>query len=203
MKIQYLLFAIILSACSAPVTEFPDEPVGQGNRSVYRIRSHDQLQITFVGEPNYDQSVAVDAAGFIDLGYLKTALAVSRIRASGRTPSQLMAAINTLAEKNKVLNNPRCQVLVTEANERTFVVLGQVGEPGRIAFPNGQSPKITIQEAIALADGHTRLANPKRIKVTRKGRVYQVNLMEILDGKISREFYIVPGDLIFVPERLF
>ncbi len=64
-----------------------------------------------------------------------------------------------------------------------------------------------IVQAITLAGGFTRVAKLDSIRVIRnsegKEEQFQVNVASYLDNKSGTEFKLIPGDIVFVPERVF
>lgn len=80
----------------------------------------------------------------------------------------------------------------------SFVILGEVGSPGRI---NMGKEQITIYEAIALAGDVRSFGKRKEIKIVRPdGDGYKTFFVDITDNNIvgSDEYYIYPNDLIYV-----
>ena len=81
---------------------------------------------------------------------------------------------------------------------------GQVNSPGPLTFP--LDGNLTLLGAVAQARGFTRLANRKKVSITRtengRQRVFTLNAADIADGGAA-DFALRPGDSIFVPERLF
>lgn len=80
----------------------------------------------------------------------------------------------------------------------TFVILGEVGNPGRI---NMGKEQITIYEAVALAGDIRTFGKRSEIKIVRpQGDDYETFFVDITDNNIvgSDEYYIYPNDLIYV-----
>jgi polysaccharide export outer membrane protein len=80
----------------------------------------------------------------------------------------------------------------------SFVILGEVGKPGRIDMGKEQ---ITIYEAIALAGDVRSFGKRKEIKIVRpEGDSYKTFFVDITDNNIvgSDEYYVYPNDLIYV-----
>ena len=81
-------------------------------------------------------------------------------------------------------------------------VLGEVGKPGGFLIEN--SDRLTILQAVALAQGTTRTASLDRTKLIRKtnGNVArsetQIPLKKILADK-SEDQFLADGDILFVP----
>lgn len=208
---QYLIRSVLL-ACAAgllagcatgPVVqpESPDVPAAMRSAQ-YKIQPGDLLTLTFAGEPDYNQQVRVDWDGRISLAYL-THGGRSEMQAAGLTVSALAGNITAYAKDNQVLVNPKVQVLVADYSGQTFVLLGQVSQPGRYGFPRGQQPRLGLLDAIALGGGYTRLARQSEILVKRGTKVYKVDLRRLATESGVPGFVIVPGDVITVTERLF
>jgi protein involved in polysaccharide export with SLBB domain len=103
------------------------------------------------------------------------------------------------------LVNPQVSVIVVKYSERSVNVLGQVGKPDRIPFP--QEKGLTIIEAIALAGGPTRLADLRRVKLTRKfedgtSLVEEVDVSAMMNKGGRGAVQLRTGDVIYVPERI-
>ena len=168
----------------------------------YIIQPGDLLLISVSGEPDFNQQVRVDWNGQINLPYL-TGRGRSEIRASGLNASELAERITQFAQHSNVLNNPRIQVLITEYANQMFVVLGQVNQPGRYAFPRGVPPRMDLEDAIGTGGGYTRLARESLILVKRGTQVYKVDLRRMTTRSGEPRFIVLPGDVITVTERLF
>ncbi len=128
---------------------------------------------------------------------------IGGVKIGGKTVDQAAKLIRDLLDKDYLVN-PQISLTVVEYVKRRFTVLGQVQKPGSYEIPNEES--ITLLEAIAMAGGYTRLANPGRITITRSfgGRKISINA----DGKAlakarTQSFEIQPDDTITVDERIF
>jgi polysaccharide export outer membrane protein len=93
-------------------------------------------------------------------------------------------------------------VLVKEYNSKRISVFGQVENPGNFPY----TERMHIVQAISLAGGFTPLAEKNETVVSRRvdGRERRVRVAveAIGEGRITN-FYLRPGDIIFVPERTF
>ncbi len=176
----------------------PGLPSGHG----YAIQPGDLLLISVAGEPDFNQQVRVDWNGRINLPYL-TGQGRAEIEAAGLSSSSLAERITEFAQRSTVLVNPRIQVLVMEYSNQMFVLLGQVNQPGRYAFPHGQPPRMDLEEAIGTGGGYTRLARQSLILVKRGPRIYKVDLRKLTMKPNEPRFIVLPGDVITVTERLF
>lgn len=103
------------------------------------------------------------------------------------------------------LVNPQVSVIVVKYSERSVNVLGQVGKPDRVPFP--QEKSLTIIEAIALAGGPTRLADLRRVKLTRKlddgsSLVEEIDVSAMMNKGGRGSVQLRTGDVVYVPERI-
>ena len=200
--------ALVAAGCSTHDNRQPESPsrkVSAGpslRNSQYKLQPGDLLTLTFAGEPDYNQQVRVDWDGRISLAYLAHG-GHSEMQAAGLTVSALASRITVYAKENEVLVNPKVQVLVAEYSGQAFVLLGQVNQPGRYAFPRGQQPRLELLDAIALGGGYTRLARQSEVLVKRGAKVYKVDLRKLATESGTPGFTVLPGDVITVSERLF
>ena len=198
-----LLFAGCDTVSSPPPPSAAQEKLeARSGAEGYSIQPGDLLLISIAGEPDFNQQVRVDWNGRINLPYI-TGRGRSEIQAAGLSSSGLAERITEFAQHNSVLLNPRVQVLVTEYSNQMFVVLGQVNQPGRYAFPRGVPPRMDLEDAIGTGGGYTRLARQSNILVKRGPNVYRVDLRKLTMHPGEPRFIVLPGDVITVTERLF
>jgi polysaccharide export outer membrane protein len=128
---------------------------------------------------------------------------VGLVRLAGQTIRE--AATTLERELREYLVKPQVSVTIVQYTKRKITILGQVNRPGTYEMPDETS--VNIVEAIGMAGGYTRIANPKKITIKRTidGRDQTIRL----DGKGQGEgnsterMEILPGDTITVGERIF
>jgi polysaccharide export outer membrane protein len=130
---------------------------------------------------------------------------VNTIDLRGRTARQAEDAIRSAYDRDYLVN-PQVSVIVVKYAERSVNVVGQVNNAGRVLFP--QEKGLTIVEAIALAGGQTRLADLKKVRLTRKSADGETLVEEIdVDALMKRggrdAVQLQRDDVLFVPERAF
>jgi len=134
---------------------------------------------------------------------------IGTISLKGKTVRQAEEMIRELYDRDYLVN-PQVTVIVIKYSERSVNVLGAVNSAGRIPFPNERG--LTILDAISLAGGHSRLADLRKVKLTRNPpngapSTTEINVDEIMKGDSRAAAALaVPlekGDVIFVPERIF
>lgn len=128
---------------------------------------------------------------------------IGTISLRGKTVRQAEELIRALYDKDYLVN-PTVIVTVLKYSDRSVNVTGSVNEAGRYQFP--QERGLTIQDAITLAGGHNRLADLKRVKLTRKtsdgnSETKEVNVDAIIKGG-ARDVPLEPGDAVYIPERI-
>ena len=85
-------------------------------------------------------------------------------------------------------------------------VLGQVTKQGALPVPF-EYP-LTVSKAVAMSGGFTPYARHSRVRVTRRTsrgvQTFHVDVGAILVGsKLDNDIELLPGDMVYVPERIF
>ena len=150
----------------------------------YTLDAGDRIRITVFGEADLTNIYSVDKAGYIAFPL------IGSVAARGRTPKQIEAAI---AEKLRggYLRTPDVSAEVDRY--RPFFIMGEVSQSGQYSYV----PGMTVQNAVAIAGGFTGRALQENADITR-----QVN-GRVLSGRVPLSDPILPGDTIYVRERLF
>lgn len=173
-------------------------PASAGSTVDYVLQPQDVLRVQVFQEEDINRQgeVSISSESTITLPLIGT------ISLRGVTVRQAEEKIRALYDKD-FLVNPQVTVIVTKYSDRSVNIVGSVKSAGRVQFP--QERGLTIMEAISLAGGHDRLADLKRVKLTRKGETREINVDAIMKGN-SREAQeavtLEPGDVVFVPERI-
>jgi protein involved in polysaccharide export with SLBB domain len=90
----------------------------------------------------------------------------------------------------------------TAMSDRKVYVLGEIRDPGVYELQD----KVTVLEAIQLANSFTDRANRKQIIVIRGDKadptLYQININDVLNkGDLSKNLLLEDGDIVFVPRN--
>lgn len=146
---------------------------------------------------NLDLSMAIASAG----GLTQSADPAG-IEVVGADGGRRVFSLASLKANGGVQLKSGDRVVVAESrfSGKILTIRGQVRKPGPMRFP--VDGKLDLVTAIALAGDLTDLANQRKITVTRGEKVYTLDLREYTSDTSNR-FYLQPGDLINVPERLF
>src|SRR5262249_49970426 len=100
------------------------------------------------------------------------------------------------------IKKPSVSVRVTEYRSRRVSVFGQVRSPGTFPYTENMS----IVEVISKAGGFTAMARKNSVRVTRgsgPGAERSEGAGEEMGQGKAPNFLLRPGDVVFVPERVF
>ena len=167
----------------------------------YILQPQDILRVQVFQEDDINKQgeVSISQEHTIVLPLIKT------INLKGKTVRQAEELIRDLYNKD-FLVNPNVTVSVLKYAERSVNVIGQVNTAGRVPFP--PEGRLTIVDAITLAGGQNRLADLKRVKLTRKNAggdalTQEINVDILMKGGGGEAIQLEKGDVVFVPERTF
>lgn len=164
----------------------------------YVLQPSDLIRVIVFQEGDLQRDVRITQEGSVSLPLIGT------IELKNKSVHQAEDTIRQLYDRD-FLVNPQISITVLEYAQRTAQVIGAVNAPGAIAFPPEQ--KMGLMEAIARAGGFSRLAERRRVRLTRtladgKTENFTVNVDELIQGNSAEPWLLVKGDVIFVPERL-
>jgi polysaccharide export outer membrane protein len=129
---------------------------------------------------------------------------LGQVKVAGMSMDGAARHVHQLLE-NDYLVNPRVLITLVESVKPRFTILGQVQAPGMYELPEGEA--LSLLQAISLAGGYTRLANPARITLRRSvggGEIIkQFDGKALAKGRSPKPERIQAGDTIYVPERVF
>jgi polysaccharide export outer membrane protein len=177
-----LVLVLALSGCATY------KPVGDAFyaelKKPYVLDAGDRLRITVFGQSDLTNTYNVEKSGYIAFPLLGS------VQARGNTPKQLEGSIAKKL-KSKFLRDPDVSAEIDRY--RPFFIMGEVGSSGQYAYV----PGMTVQNAVAIAGGFSARAEQANSDVTR-----HVN-GNVMTGRVSIGDPILPGDTIYIRERLF
>lgn len=164
----------------------------------YQILPADILEISVFHEPDLKATLRVSNEGTI------TFPLIGVVEVGGLTPHGAAVALRDRLAKGYLVN-PQVSVTVMEFSKRRFTVLGEVQKPGSYDMPDQQA--VTVLQAIGMAGGYTRIANPSRVTLMRKTagkpETFELNAKRMASGNAESAFMVQPGDVITVAESRF
>jgi polysaccharide export outer membrane protein len=174
--------AAALTACSSyrPAPEAFHEALDQP----YRLGSGDRIRVTVFEQDGLTNTYNVDQSGYISLPL------VGAVAARGHTVRQLEGEIAAKLRAG-YLRDPDVSIEIDRY--RPIFVMGEVGAAGQYSYV----PGLTVQKSIATAGGFSPRANQQSVDVTRdvNGKVFT--------GTVAISDPLMPGDTVYVRERLF
>jgi len=169
----------------------------------YKLVIGDQLSFQIIEDEDDPVHLTVTDSGDLQIPY------IGRYPAVGKTCKELSLALKTELEKQYY---KQATVIVAvdlkpESRGKIYLV-GAIGAPGPQDISSQET--LTVSKAILRAGGFTGYADEKNVKVTRSAgggrgdeKTFIINVSEILEhGKSTDDMTLLPGDLIFVPERM-
>ncbi|MEG6509573.1 polysaccharide biosynthesis/export family protein [Methyloligella sp. 2.7D] len=152
--------------------------------ATYTLDAGDQVRVVVFGQENLSNVYAVDTSGYISMPL------IGQVHARGLTTRQLSSVI-TQRLGSRYIKNPKVSAEVQ--TYRPFFILGEVRTPGQYAYVNG----MTVETAVAIAQGYTERANERKFRLSRKFGGVQSTVM------VPPDYPVKPGDTIYVLERFF
>jgi len=174
--------------------------IGQINyKKEYKINPSELLQITVYQEPDLERTVRVTNDGYISFPL------IGKVMVAGLTVIEAESKIASLLGQDYIID-PQISIFVKEFQTEKVVIIGEVKTPGSYDLPQGRV--LTLLEAIALAGGFTKVASIDNIRIIRveggKQKYIPVRVSDITKGgDKSKDLILSPGDIIYIPERIF
>jgi polysaccharide export outer membrane protein len=164
----------------------------------YRLVTNDVIQIKVFQEADLDSVLRISKEGTV------TFPLIGAVQVGGKTPQDAALSIKALLAKDYLVN-PQVSLTVVEYAKQRFTVLGQVQRPGSYDLPDRDA--LTLIQAIGVAGGYTRIADPGKIVLKRtldgKESVLHLNAKKMAGGATASSFDVRAGDIITVGESIF
>lgn len=189
--------ALLIAGCSTP-ERLPPPPMQASGPDDYRLSINDLLDFRIFQEPDFDAVIRVSGDG--------TAIfpMIGRVHIADKTVGE---ATELLRQRymSGYLTNPQVNLTVRTYSRKLFTILGQVQRPG--TYPIEGSESVSLLQAIGMAGGYTRIANPSKVILKRREgqqeNVYEFNAKKMARTGADSTFRILPGDIITVSESIF
>jgi polysaccharide export outer membrane protein len=199
-RLNRLLALLVFGLLGQGAFAEEQQPVTAANASStdYILQPSDLIRVMVFQEPDLLREVRITQEYTITLPLIGT------IDVRNKTVRQAEEVIHDLYDKDYLVN-PQINLTVLEYTQRTVKVLGSVNQPGAIVFPPEQ--KMGLLEAIARAGGFSRIADRKRVKLSRtleggKTENYTINTDDMIQGTSGDQWLLTKGDVVFVSERI-
>jgi protein involved in polysaccharide export with SLBB domain len=192
-----LLYVLCASGCSqqpqARLADVSDTGSGAtlGPGDIVEVRVYDEKEMSGEYQVSPDGTINFPFLGVMMVG--------------GHDTKDVARAIESELAGQQILRQPYVAVMLKESNSKLISVLGAVAKPGTFQL----IPGMTAVQAISQAGGFTPLASKDDTVVSRRtstpgGKVerFRIAMTSISRGDAD-DFTLRPGDIIFVPERVF
>jgi len=160
------------------------------------LGSGDVFDVRVYGEKDLSNTYRVESDGTIDYPL------IGSVSVEGKTPGEVKVLLETMLIEGEFLKNPQVSILVKEYNSKKISVFGQVKKPGTFPYQDG----MTVVEAVSKAGGFTSMAKENNTTLIRVvdgvKKKFKLPVEAIGQGRASN-FVLRPGDIVFVPERIF
>lgn len=150
----------------------------------YRLGAGDRVRITVFEQEGLTNTYSVDQSGYLSLPL------VGLVPARGHSAQQLEGEIAAKLRQG-YLRDPDVSVEIDRY--RPIFVMGEVGAAGQYSYV----PGLTVQKAVAIAGGYSARANQGSVDITR-----DIN-GKVITGTVRTSDPLLPGDTVYVRERLF
>ena len=199
-------FETVRGADTVALTPVGAVPDSSTNKS-YVISVNDLLRFEVYKEPDLTTETRVDQDGTVSLPLVKT------VMVGGRSISEARDTVRLLYEKD-FLVAAHVNIFLVQSSKTNkepvkaklrFTILGQVKKPGNHEILEGE--KVSIVQAIAIAEGFTGVANQKSVTVLRtvngKTEKFELDVKQMMNDSKAKPFEIKPGDMIDVRQTVF
>jgi protein involved in polysaccharide export with SLBB domain len=188
MKLAYYILSLVLFT----------QLYASNTQAEHVLRANDLVLISVFQEPDLETKARITQDGSVQCPL------IGKVKATGKTVEQLSKSIEEMLRKD-YLTSPQVNVTLLEQAPRRFTVLGQVQRPGTYRIPEGES--IDLLQAIGMAGGYTRIANPRKVTIKRrvdnKDKVIEYNAREMANNQEVTRAEIFPSDIVTVNESFF
>jgi polysaccharide export outer membrane protein len=164
----------------------------------YRLAANDLLDVRVYDEPDLAAQVrlAGDGTAIFPL--------IGSVSLRGKTIPQATAILRERYMAGYLVN-PQVSLFIQAYAKRSFTVLGQVQKPGSYEIVGDEA--ISLLQAVGMAGGFTRIADPGNITVRRmdggQEQVTRFNGRRMAKGNPSPDCVVKPGDVITIGESIF
>ena len=164
----------------------------------YLLVPGDIVHVQVFQEPDLDREVRVSHEGAITLPL------IGRVVVHRRTLQQLEQELRELYAHD-FLVRPQINATVVKFQIRTVNVLGAVNAPQAVEYPPDKT--LNLIDAVSRAGGFSRLADRRRVRLTRTAEDGQVSNRVIDADQLLANDNATPcpvqaDDVIYVPERV-
>jgi polysaccharide export outer membrane protein len=188
-----LLGVLVAAACNPEPYDYSKEP--DPRKSEFVIGASDAIKITVWKNPELSTEATVRPDGTVTMPLL------GDIQAVGRTPTQLRDEVQRKLSQFVKDETATVTVALTSVSSYRFTVSGNFEHPGIFT----SKYYVQVAEAIAMAGGINKFANPHRLIIIRRDAATKVRRVPIDYDRVSsgehpeENLVLMAGDTLFAP----
>jgi polysaccharide export outer membrane protein len=166
----------------------------------YFISAGDVVNIEVYPASEFSKEVTVQPDGTIEIPLLGS------IKVSGMRVSELEKLL--VSKFAKYVSSPSVTINIRKFSAYKVGIIGQIQRSGYYDYYEGMK----LMDLITSAGGFADYANSEKVRVFRKtknekGEIaensFELNLGDLLRGKIEKNIVLAPGDIVYVPRQKF
>jgi polysaccharide export outer membrane protein len=194
LSVLSLLPALLLAACEGPswgvrtaqvASPSSDRALTASGVPALQLGPGDRIQVTVFGVAELSGEFTVSDTGTVSMPL------AGQVVVNNQTTAQVEQTLSRRLASGGLVQNP--QVSVNVVRYRQVFVVGEVTRAGGFDYFSG----MTVINAVALAGGYTIRASRGRVSVVRGGDAGRAQV------PVTDSTFLMPGDVIQVPERWF
>jgi polysaccharide biosynthesis/export protein len=198
---RLILFVLALALGSTAFAQV--NPADAKKAYIHRLQLADRVRVAVYQEDDLTTLARIDARGMVNLPL------VQEISIGGMTIVEAQQTIEKAYREGRFLRAPQVTVSVEEYAPREVSISGQIRNAGRYPLPNESS--YTIVELVTKAGGISDIGKGNAVTITRflpdgTKKVFTVDVDSLIkgkkDSKADDNILLLPGDNVYVPERL-
>jgi polysaccharide biosynthesis/export protein len=168
-----------------------DYQVGAGDVLLIDVNGRPEFTVASPGGTGKVQGSRVDGAGYLHLPL------VGKLQVAGLTISEIEQKLT--ASFKKYLQEPWVVVEVADYKSLPVYLLGQFRAAGTYYMDR----PLTLAQGLALGNGFDAAsANLKGARLTRDGKIYPVDLYDLLlHGDAKQNVWLKGGDTVYIPDN--
>jgi polysaccharide export outer membrane protein len=205
MKInRFLSLTVALALCAGLPARAQGTATPDKKNYMHTLGLADRVRVSVYQEEELTSMTRIDSRGRINLPLL------GEIVIGGLTVVEAQAAIENAYKEGRFLRNPQATVSVEEYAPREVSIQGAIRNAGRYTLPIEST--LTVVELVTKAGGITDIGKGTAVSVTRilpdgTKKVFTVDVDSVIKGKKDTRtddssLMLLPGDIVYVPERL-
>jgi polysaccharide biosynthesis/export protein len=165
--------------------------------ALYRLQTSDQVDLSYRYSPEYDETLQIQPDGYASVKL------IGPVKLAGLTLEE--AHSRPLEAVRSRLHDPEITVNLKDFVRPSYVVAGQVGNPGKYELHG----EVTAVEAIAIAGGFKDSAKHSQVILFRRvnaemAQTRTLDLKRLMNARhphLEEDIRLQPGDLLVVPKN--